>query len=142
MTDVEPDWSVLRAAAAAAAAAAHAPYSRFPVGAAGLTATGALVSGCNVENASYGLTICAECGLVSALRLARETSLVAVSVVDPAGRLLSPCGRCRQVLLEHGGPDMLIDGDPEPQRLGVLLPGAFDADELEFRSSGPGSSEV
>jgi cytidine deaminase len=142
MTGVEPDWSVLRAAATEAAAAAHAPYSRFPVGAAGLTASGVVLRGCNVENASYGLTLCAECGLVSALRLARESMLVAVSVVDPAGRLLSPCGRCRQVLLEHGGPDLLIDADPEPQRLGVLLPGAFDADELGFRSSEADTEEI
>ncbi len=141
MADLEPDWRALRSSATEAAASAYAPYSHFPVGAAGLTANGIVISGCNVENASFGLTLCAECGLASALRRAGETTLVAVSVTDPAGRLLTPCGRCRQVLLEHGGPDMLIDAEPEPQRLGALLPGAFDADELGAHSTDAATTE-
>jgi len=124
------DWPALRAAATEAAATAHAPYSHLHVGAAGITANGVVFSGCNVENASFGLTLCAECGLVSSLRRAGEDTLIAVTASDETGRRLSPCGRCRQVLLEHGGPSMLVDGDPNPTTLGELLPGAFDADQL------------
>lgn len=124
------DWAALRAAASEAATTAFAPFSGLHVGAAGITANGVVVSGCNVENASYGLTLCAECGLVSALRRAGEDTLAAVAVVDGNGRSLSPCGRCRQVLLDHGGPSILIDASPQPVSLGELLPGAFDADDL------------
>jgi cytidine deaminase len=100
-----------------------------------VTDTGTIVTGCNVENASYGVTLCAECGLVSALRSAGETRLVAVCVVAGDGRPLAPCGRCRQVLIEHGGPGVLLDAGPgiEPQPLGDLLPGAFDGDEMDAR---------
>ncbi len=97
------DWTKLRAAAAAAAQRAYAPYSRLHVGAAGLVADGRIVTGCNVENASYGLTLCAECGLVSALHASGGGTLVAVSVVAGDGDPLLPCGRCRQLLLEAGG---------------------------------------
>jgi len=124
------DWPMLRSAALEAAATAHAPYSGLHVGAAGSTADGTVVSGCNVENESFGLTLCAECGLVSALRRGGDDMLVAVAVVDTDGRTLTPCGRCRQILLEHGGPEMLIDAEPVPRRLGELLPDAFDLEEL------------
>ena len=125
------DWDALRAAATAVAGHAHAPYSGLRVGAAGLTESGVLVTGCNVENASFGLTLCAECGLVSDLRRVGESRLVAVSIVDGDGAPLMPCGRCRQVLWEHGGPDLMINADPVPVTLADLLPLAFDAQTLE-----------
>jgi cytidine deaminase len=114
---------------------AHAPYSRYQVGAALRTKSGRVFAGCNVENASYGLTLCAECGLVSALAASGASRLLAVSVVARDGNPLTPCGRCRQLLLEHGGPGLLIDAGPgaEPQRIGDLLPGGFDADVLAAR---------
>jgi cytidine deaminase len=128
----EPDWEALRGVANELAARAYAPYSRLHVGAAGLTDTGEIVGGCNVENASYGLTLCAECGLVSALAASGATQLVAVSVVAGDGRPLTPCGRCRQLLMELGGPDLRLDAGfgREPVRLADLLPGAFDGDTL------------
>tara|TARA_B100001123_G_scaffold360558_1_gene416612 strand:+ start:7140 stop:7550 length:411 start_codon:yes stop_codon:yes gene_type:complete len=131
MTDLpDIDWQSLRSIAAEAAAAAYCPYSRFPVGAAGLVDGGRVVSGCNVENASYGLTLCAECGLVSDLHLTGGGRLVAVAVVDPDGTAITPCGRCRQLLHEAGGADLLVDGPDGPQPLGDLLPGAFGPDDL------------
>ena len=129
------DWPALRAAATVVAARAYAPYSGLAVGAAAADADGTMVTGCNVENASYGLTLCAECGLVSAQRAAGAGPLVAVSVVAGDGAPLEPCGRCRQLLLEAGGPDLLLDTDGGPQRLGDLLPGAFTADDLRTRRS-------
>lgn len=129
------DWSGLRREAAGVAERAYAPYSRLRVGAAGLTEAGETVVGCNVECASYGLTLCAECGLVSALASGGAGRLVAVSVVAGDGRPLAPCGRCRQLLFEHGGPQLLVDAGPgaRPRRLGELLPGAFDGGELAAR---------
>src|ERR1700710_466265 len=106
------EWAELRAAAAAAADRAYAPYSGLAVGAAGLSTDGLVVTGCNVENASFGLTICAEVAMVADLRRIGADQLVAVSV-SGNGRRLSPCGRCRQVLWEHGGAQCLIDFDPE-----------------------------
>jgi len=97
------DWAALRTAAREAMAHAYAPYSKFPVGAAALVDDGRIVSGCNVENASYGLTLCAECGLVSALQASGGGRLVAFACVDGAGAALMPCGRCRQLLFEFGG---------------------------------------
>jgi cytidine deaminase len=131
----EVDWFSLRRAADAVAAHAHAPYSGLHVGAAGLAEDGTVVVACNVENASYGLTLCAECGLVSSLVAGAHGRLVAVSVTAGDGRPLAPCGRCRQVLLEHGGPTLPVDaGDGrEPVALSALLPGAFDAEELAAR---------
>ena len=128
------NWPELRAAAIDAASRAYAPYSRLRVGAAGLTSDGRVVTGCNVENASYGLTLCAECGLVSAQRATGAGPLVAVSVVAGDGAPLMPCGRCRQLLLEAGGPELLLDGDAGPLRLGDLLPGAFTGGDLATRS--------
>jgi cytidine deaminase len=127
------DWAALRSAATAVAGRAHAPYSGLRVGAAGLDRAGTVVTGCNVENASYGLTLCAECGLVSAQRAAGAGQLVAVSVVAGDGAPLVPCGRCRQLLWEAGGPELLLDSDGGPQRLADLLPAAFSASDLPSR---------
>ncbi len=124
------DWDALRATAVDAARRAYAPYSSFPVGAAGLVDDGRIVSGCNVENASYGLTLCAECGLVSDLHRSGGGRLVAVVASDPAGHVLSPCGRCRQLLHEAGGDELLVDSGDGPRRLAELLPGAFGAADL------------
>jgi cytidine deaminase len=129
------DWTSLRAAAIAVAARAHAPYSGLRVGAAGQDSDGTVVTGCNVENASYGLTLCAECGLVSAQHAAGLGPLVAVSVVAGDGAPIVPCGRCRQLLLEAGGPGLLLDADGGPVHLGDLLPGAFTPGELAARSA-------
>jgi cytidine deaminase len=127
------DWPALRAAAKAAASYAYAPYSRLRVGAAGQAANGAVVTGCNVENASFGLTLCAECGLVSALHAAGAGRLVGVSVVAADGAPLVPCGRCRQLLLEAGGAGLLIDAEDGPRQLGSLLPDAFTGTDLAER---------
>lgn len=124
------DWARLRAAAAEAMRRAYAPYSGFPVGAAALVDDGRTVTGCNVENASYGLTLCAECGLVSALHASGGGYLVAFACVDGGGAALMPCGRCRQLLYEHGGADLLVDTPEGPLRLGELLPRAFGPDDL------------
>lgn len=184
------DWPGLRAAATDAARRAYAPYSRLLVGAAGLTDDGRLVSGCNVENASFGLTLCAECGLVSALHASRALPvadgsagpagpadfvgavgappvragdtggahssvgrggpagpggpgrrppmLVAVAVVAGDGEPLLPCGRCRQLLMEAGGPALLVDTADGPVPLGELLPAAFGGADLSARRS-PGA---
>ena len=125
------DWAALRTAAAEAMRNAYAPYSRFPVGVAGLVDDGRVVTGCNVENASYGLSLCAECGMVSDLARTGGGRLVAVSCVGGDGRPLMPCGRCRQLLWEHGGPEMLL----ETVSLGIVpmrtvLPDAFGPDDL------------
>ena len=135
------DWPGLRAAAAGAAERAYAPYSGLRVGAAGVAADGQVVTGCNVENASYGLTLCAECGLVSALHAsgagalhaAGAGTLRAVAVVAGDGQPLLPCGRCRQLLLEAGGGDLLVDTAEGPVELKVLLPAAFTGTDLAAR---------
>ena len=127
------DWPGLRAAATAAAGRAYAPYSGLRVGAAGLAADGRVVTGCNVENASYGLTLCAECGLVSAHHAAGAEALRAVAVVAGDGEPLLPCGRCRQLLLEAGGGDLLVDTAEGPVELKVLLPSAFTGSDLAAR---------
>jgi cytidine deaminase len=124
------DWLRLREQAAAMAARAYAPYSRLPVGAAGQAGDGRVVVGCNVENASYGLTLCAECGLVSALHATGGGTLVAVCVVTTGGRRLLPCGRCRQLLMEAGGPSLLVDTDTGPSELARLLPSPFTGADL------------
>jgi cytidine deaminase len=142
----EVDWGALRDAARAAMRRAYAPYSNFPVGAAGLTAAGRIVTGCNVENASYGLGLCAECGLISALHGAGPAEpsrdldsgavpgLVAVAIVDGHGQPLMPCGRCRQLLWEHGGPELPVDATGGPRLLRELLPDAFGPDDLTRRT--------
>jgi cytidine deaminase len=127
------DWPGLRAAAVAAAGRAYAPYSGLRVGAAGLATSGQVVSGCNVENASFGLTLCAECGLVSALHAADGGALRAVAVVAGDGEPLLPCGRCRQLLLEAGGGQLLVDTADGPVELSALLPAAFSGTDLAAR---------
>ena len=127
------DWAALRAAATDVAGRAYAPYSRLRVGAAGLADDGRVITGCNVENASFGLTLCAECGLVSALHATGGGTLTAVSVVAGDGEPLVPCGRCRQLLLEAGGPGLLLDTEAGPRELGELLPGAFTGTDLSAR---------
>jgi cytidine deaminase len=109
---------------------AYAPYSRFPVGAAGLVEDGRVVVGTNVENASYGLGLCAECGLVSHLVASGGGRLVAVAVVDGRGEVLMPCGRCRQLLWEHGGAGMLLDTAAGIRTMAEVLPNAFGPDDL------------
>jgi cytidine deaminase len=126
MTEI--DWVRLRAAAVAAMTKAYAPYSNFPVGAAGFTEDGRMVTGCNVENASYGLTLCAECGLVSALHGSGGGRLVAVAVVDGNGDPLMPCGRCRQLLWEHGGAALLLETVRGVRPMSEVLPDAFELD--------------
>lgn len=129
------DWARLRAEAAAVAGRAHAPYSGLRVGAAALVDDGRVVTGCNVENASYGLTLCAECGLVSALHATGGGRLVAASVVAGDGLPIAPCGRCRQLLVEAGGPGLLMDAGrgEEPVPIADLLPGAFVPGDLDER---------
>ena len=127
------DWAGLRAAAVAAMEHAYVPYSRFPVGVAGLVDDGRVVSGCNVENASYGLTLCAECGMVSTLHASGGGRLRAVVCVDRDGEDLMPCGRCRQLLWEHGGPDCLLHMADGIRPMTEVLPHAFGVDDLRTR---------
>ena len=129
----EIDWKTLRDKAIAASKGAYAPYSKFPVGAAALVDDGRIVVGCNVENVSYGLGLCAECAVVCALHSSGGGRLLALACVDGSGAVLMPCGRCRQVLLEHGGPAMLIDHASGPRPLAELLPDAFGPDDLNRR---------
>ena len=130
MSAASIDWNALRSEANRVAKHAWAPYSGLHIGAAGLTEAGSIVAGCNVENASYGLTLCAECGLVSDLHRTGRSKLVAVSIVNGDDEFVLPCGRCRQVLFEAGGPELLIQADGEPIRLDQLLPNAFGPDDL------------
>ncbi|GAB3224458.1 cytidine deaminase [Glycomyces halotolerans] len=127
----EHDWEALRAKAVDMMRRAYVPYSGYPVGVAALVDDGRTVAGCNVENASYGLTLCAECGMVSELAATGGGRLVAVACVDRRGRPLTPCGRCRQLLYEHGGPECLVDAEGGPTTVGALLPGAFGPDHLD-----------
>ena len=127
---VEIDWKLLQDRAIAVTKTAYAPYSKFPVGAAALVDDSRVVAGCNVENVSYGLGLCAECSVVCALHSSGGGRLVALVCVAADGELLMPCGRCRQVLFEHGGPDMLIAHPAGPKRLAELLPDAFGPDDL------------
>ena len=124
-TSGDIDWGVLRSAAAEAMTKAYVPYSKFPVGAAALVTDGRVISGCNVENASYGLTLCAECALVSVLHLTGGGQLVAFSCVDGNGNTLMPCGRCRQLLYEHSAPGMLLETVSGVRTIDEVLPDAF-----------------
>lgn len=124
------DFAALRDVAVEAMRHAYAPYSKFPVGVAALVDDGRVISGCNVENASYGLTLCAECGLVSELHRTGGGRLVAVSCVDRDGQPLTPCGRCRQLLHEHGGPACLVETAGGYTTVGHLLPDAFGPEFL------------
>ena len=128
---VDVDWELLRATAVEVMRRAYAPYSGYAVGAAALVDDGRVVAGCNVENASYGLTLCAECGLVSELHRTGGGRLVAFTCVDHNEKLLTPCGRCRQLLHENGGPELLIETATGSRPLRELLPDAFGPDDLE-----------
>lgn len=137
----EVDWELLHREAVAVMGRAYAPYSGFPVGAAALVDDGRLVTGCNVENASYGVGLCAECGLVSALTASGGGRLVAMVCVDGKGALLMPCGRCRQLLFEHGGPEMLVAADGGPITVAGLLPNAFGPHDLAAMANKAASAD-
>ena len=136
MTD-NINWDALRAAANAAMKRAYVPYSKFPVGAAALTEDGRIVSGCNIENASYGLTLCAECSLLSDLFMGspdgKASRLVAFTCVDGHGNILMPCGRCRQLLFEHSVPGMLLETVSGMRTIDQVIPDAFGPRDLEER---------
>jgi cytidine deaminase len=125
------DWDLLRAEAISAMEKAYAPYSKYPVGAAAFTADGRVVSGCNVENASYGLTLCAECALVGNLQMTGGGQLRAFYCVDAAGNVLMPCGRCRQLLYEFRGPGMELMTTQGIKTMDQVLPDAFGPEHLE-----------
>ena len=133
MNSADVDWDALRSAAKAIMTRAYVPYSHFKVGAAALVDDGRIVVGCNVENASYGVGLCAECGLVSALHASGGGRLIAFACVDQHGAVLMPCGRCRQLLYEQGGPDLLLDSTTGVRPLRELLPDAFGPDDLITR---------
>jgi cytidine deaminase len=127
------DWEALEAAATKIMRSAYAPYSHFPVGAAALVDDGRVVVGCNVENASYGLGLCAECSLVSALHASGGGRLVALVCVDGRGNVLMPCGRCRQLLWEHGGPRLELLTASGVRPMTEVLPDAFGPRDLRER---------
>lgn len=129
-TGADIDWEALREAAREAMTHAYAPYSKYPVGAAAVVDDGRTVVGCNVENASYGVTLCAECGLVGALHASGGGRLVAFTCCDGDGAVLMPCGRCRQLLWEHGGPGLLVDTARGIRPMSDVLPDAFGPDNL------------
>lgn len=122
---VDIDWALLRDTANAAKANAYVPYSKFPVGVAALVDDGRVIAGCNVENASYGLTLCAECALVSALHMTGGGRLVAFTCVDGHGNVLMPCGRCRQLLFEHSAEGMLLETVSGIRTIDEVIPDAF-----------------
>jgi cytidine deaminase len=126
----DPDWAALRAEAVVASKFAYAPYSSFPVGAAARVDDGRVVTGCNVENASYGLGLCAECGLVSQLHRSGGGRLTHFVCVNAKGDLIMPCGRCRQLLWENGGADLLVLTGSGVKRMDEVLPDAFGPDDL------------
>ncbi|PFG36127.1 cytidine deaminase [Flavimobilis soli] len=126
----EIDWEALRAAARDVMTRAYVPYSKFPVGVAALVDDGRIVVGCNVENASYPVGLCAECGLVSQLHASGGGRLVAFTCVDGQGNTLMPCGRCRQLLWEHGGARLLVDSVSGIKPMSEVLPDAFGPDDL------------
>ena len=130
MTETDIDWPALRAAAIEVASRAYAPYSGYPVGAAALVDDGRVVVGCNVENAAYGVVLCAECGLVSSLVAGGGGRLVAFTCVNRDGDVIMPCGRCRQLLWENGGPTMQLQTTSGVRTMAELLPEQFDADDL------------
>lgn len=130
MTNFPFDWDGLKAQADEAATHAYAPYSRFQVGAAGLVEDGRVVTGCNVENAAYGVALCAECGMVSQLHVTGGGRLTHAVCVNGRGEVIAPCGRCRQVLMENGGPEMLLLTASGPRRMDQVLPDAFGPHDL------------
>ncbi|HET8928664.1 MAG TPA: cytidine deaminase [Microbacterium sp.] len=138
MTDI--DWDELRAAATEAMQRAYAPYSRYPVGAAALASDGRIVQGCNVENASYGVGLCAECGLVSDLNLTGGGRLVAFVCVNGSGETIMPCGRCRQLLYEFAVPGMLLETVSGIRTIDEVLPDAFGPRDLGLQAPGEGAA--
>ena len=126
----EINWDELKSAAVAAMQNAYAPYSHFPVGAAAFVDDGRIVSGCNVENASYGVGLCAECGLVSNLSMTGGGKLIAFYCVDGAENILMPCGRCRQLLFEHSAPGMILQTVSGLKSIEEVLPDAFGPRDL------------
>jgi cytidine deaminase len=127
----EVDWDALKAAATDAMGMAYAPYSHFPVGAAALVDDGRVVTGCNVENAAYGVALCAECGVVSQLHVTGGGRLTHVVCVNAHGELLMPCGRCRQLLWENGGPELQLLTTSGVRPMTEVLPDAFGAEDLD-----------
>ena len=128
MTDF--DWAALQAAAVDVSARAYAPYSRFPVGAAARADDGRVLVGCNVENAAYGVVLCAECGVISSLHATGGGRLTHFVCVNREAEVIMPCGRCRQLLFEHGGPDLLLMTRAGVRRMDEVLPDAFGPDDL------------
>lgn len=124
------DWDALREAARDAMSRAYAPYSGFPVGVAARVDDGRTITGCNVENASYGLSLCAECGLVSSLHATGGGRLTHFTCVDGTGAILVPCGRCRQLLYEFGGPELLLETPDGIRTLDEMLPQSFGPQHL------------
>lgn len=131
MAELSIDWDLIHKRAISAMKKAYAPYSNFPVGVAALVDDARIVEGCNVENASYGVGLCAECGLVSNLAISGGGRLIAIVCVDGDGNYLAPCGRCRQLLYEHGGADALLMTPNGPQKMSAMLPWAFGPDDLK-----------
>ena len=129
--DTELDWESLKAAAEEAMTHAYVPYSRFSVGAAALVEDGRTVVGCNVENASYGVGLCAECGLVSQLHVSGGGRLTHFVCVNGKREIIMPCGRCRQLLFENGGPTLLLWTVSGVKRMDEVLPDAFGPDDLD-----------
>ena len=129
---MQVNWDELREHARTAMQKAYAPYSNFPVGAAALTTSGQIVTGCNVENASYGLGLCAECSLVSALTMQQAGKLVAFTCCDKNGDVLMPCGRCRQLLFEHSAPELVLDTVSGFKTIAEVLPDAFGPSDLNI----------
>ena len=132
---VEINWDALRAAANAAMQKAYVPYSKFKVGVAALTVDGRIVSGCNIENASYGLTLCAECSMVSELFMTGGGRLIAFTCVDGNGNILMPCGRCRQLLFEHSAKGMVLETVSGFKTIDEVIPDAFGPRDLEERKN-------
>jgi cytidine deaminase len=132
---VEVNWGALRTAANAAMQKAYVPYSKFKVGVAALTEDGRIVSGCNIENASYGLTLCAECSMVSELFMTGGGRLVAFTCVDGNGNILMPCGRCRQLLFEHSAEGMVLETVSGFKTIDEVIPDAFGPRDLEERKN-------
>lgn len=124
-------WQRLHTEAVEAMKTAYCPYSNFPVGAAALVDDGRIVSGANVENAGYGVTLCAECGMISDLIRTGGGRLVAFACVDGLGEPASPCGRCRQLLWEHGGPELLVQMPGGLMTMDQVLPGGFGLEDLQ-----------
>lgn len=130
MTPAPGDWEALRAAAVEAASHAYAPYSNYRVGAAALADDGRLLTGCNVENAAYGVVLCAECGLVSQLHITGGGRLTHFVCVNGVGEVIMPCGRCRQLLYENGGPDLQLMTVSGLKTMTEVLPDAFGPEDL------------